>query len=452
MEKKFESVIEREIFNKFESSLDLDKFSLIIKDRWLTSNIQLIIDLVIYRESNPFAVVEIKGPYSELDNTKELVTLALAVTNARFGIITNGLDFYLYDRNEKDKGYEKVSFDKVTYVLNNPSEIFWEDQVHFRIQQIIIEASKKFMSKNTELIKLVKSKKFLEKIKFDATTFTFHFVEKNNEKSYEDDFFNVLLDKFQEDKICRYTSLRTIFEMLNNSSFRMNGLVGMNDKSEVNYFDSYLNGHEKPFSKESPSRISALNERYITSCTSIEKKDELTLWRLYSDDARGVCLVFAVNRKKLNSHVLLQKVSYADEDGIHCELEFLKSVKFEVEKLTGFTFEFRKANNWKHFFKPYEYSIEEEVRLLIIDKPLLEKISSNWLMTYSHSIISPYIDFKLNGDEFPIQLTEIILGPKCPEQETNVVQIKEMIKRKSKSKGAKKRKIGVSVSTIKHYR
>jgi hypothetical protein len=237
----------------------------------------------------------------------------------------------------------------------------------------------------------------------------------------------------------------------------MNGLVGMNDKSEVNYVETYLNGVEKPLIKEHHNTIIAINNKYITSCSKVARKDDLTLWRLYSDDATGVCLVFDVKRNNLNNHVLLQKVKYANEEGKHKELDFLKQIKEDVESITGYKFEFRKIGYWKHFFKPYHYSIEEEVRLLIIDDNSLIKIKSDLVLTFSHSIINPIIDFRLNSKSFPIQLKEILLGPKCPEQETNLVQIQEMIRRKKreiveKSFDSNLTNLKVELSKIKHYR
>jgi len=245
--------------------------------------------------------------------------------------------------------------------------------------------------------------------------------------------------------------------MLNYISFRMSGIVGMNDKSEVNYVDVYLNGVQKPISKEHPNTIIALNKRYITSCTKFSRKDDLTLWRLYSDDAKGVCLVFQVKQNNLNNHVLLQKVKYADKFGKHKELDLLKQIKENVETITGFKFEFRKIGYWKHFFKPFDYAIEEEVRLLIIDNDSLGKIKADWVRTYTHSIINPVMDFRLNSGSFPIQLREIILGPKCPEQETNLVQLQEMIRRKrreitEKSYDSNFNTLKVGLSEIKHYR
>lgn len=453
--KKFDSNMEKDVFQRFQSNLNHTSFNLVTKDKWKTSGTSLIIDLVIYKGGYPLAVVEVKGALTGgygLLLSKELVRMALSISNARFGIVTDNELFYVYDRNNKESDFVQSDFQSLIELLNQPGKIKIDKKVKDEIYEIILNSASMHLQEKNEFNQFLRSKNFSHNIAFDDESNTFYFVE-NNLGSFENKFFNKLLGEFNEKEVCRYTTLRSFFEMINNMSFRMNGLVGMNDRSEVNYFESYIDGFERPLSKETSSTISKINDRYITSCTLVEKKDDLTLWRLYSDDAKGVCLIFDINSKKLNSHVLLQKVKYADENGVHKELDFLKQFKEKVESLTGFKFEFRKTGNWKHFFKPYEYSIEEEVRLLIIDKPSLEKIKSDWVMTYSHSIINPIIDFKLNSVSFPIRLKEVILGPKCPEQDTNLVQIKEMIKRKLKdSIGTKRKKINVELSNIKHYR
>ncbi|MGY5255396.1 DUF2971 domain-containing protein, partial [Sphingobacterium spiritivorum] len=302
------------------------------------------------------------------------------------------------------------------------------------------------------------------RIQFDQNSNTYFFSDdEGGITSFENQFFNKMFGEVKETRICRYTGLRTIFDMLSYLSFRMNGLVGMNDKSEANYVENYLSRNndtiigERPLIKEHHNTISALNNRYITSCTRIEREDDLTLWRLYSEDATGVCLVFSVKKNNLSKYVLLQKVKYADKNGNHKELDFLKQIKIEVEALTGFKFEFRKLGYWKHFFKAFDYAVEDEIRLLIIDNDSLNKLKTDWVMTYSHSIFNPYIDFSLNSNDFPIQLKTILLGPKCPEQETNFVQIQEMIRRKKKiirngGKDSNLNDLKVEISNIKHYR
>lgn len=458
---RLDSIIEKIVFKRFKESLAETDITIKPQDKWETGLLKRRFDLVLYKGINPIAVIEVKG---NLQNKNFLaigtdqVRSALSITNARFGVVTDGNSFYFYDRNEKERDFALTPFDELIKAIKNPVKIKIHKKDKETVREIITSAAKEHLSNNKEFLQFIKSKSLVSKINFDEETSCYYFLENGEGVStFENQFFNKMLGEFNDTEICRYTSLRTIFDMLNFLSFRMSGLVGMNDRSEVNYVETYLNGVERPIIKEDPNHIIDINQRYITSCTRASKKDDLTLWRLYSEDAKGVCLTFDIKRENLNSHVLIQKVKYADRNGKHKELDFLKNIKDEVELKTGFKFEFRKIGYWKHFFKPFDYAVEEEVRLLIIDNNKIAKIKSDWIMTYTHSIINPFMDFELNSKSFPVFLKEIILGPKCPEQETNLVQIREMIRRKkievTKLKSdSDLNHLSVELSKIKHYR
>lgn len=459
--KRFDSQIEQEVFNRFDLALQDTELELKVNDRWKTPILLRYFDLVIYRGNNPLAVIEVKGSFENkniLARATDQVRSALSITNARFGIVTDNKQFFLYDRSIKDQDFQTVTFEEIINILLKPKTIRVIKKDIEHVSQIIKNAAEDHLTENQDLNMLVNSRTFLSKIKFNSERNSYYFVEdEGGISSFENQFFIKMLGEFKESKICRYTSLSSIFDTLNYQSFRMNGLVGMNDRTEVNYVESYLNGASKPLNKEHYNTVIAINNRYITSCSGVDRKDDLTMWRLYGDDAKGVCVVYDVQKRNLNSHVLLQKVKYADRNGKHKELDFLKQIKETVELTTGFKFEFRKIGFWKHFFKPYDYSIEEEVRLLVIDNKSLIKMKTDWVMTYTHSIVNPVIDFELNNPSFPVHLSEIVLGPKCPELETNMVQLKEMIRRKRKLISNKSiinslTKIKVELSEITHYR
>ena len=464
---RYDSEIELIVANRFKEALNQTSLEVRLQDSWETALLKRRFDIVIYKGVHPLAVIEIKGIYQSkniLARATDILRSALSITNARFGIATDNETFYFYDRNQKELDFFQLSFDEIIKRLVNPEKVKLQKNVREEVLNIIIQAANKYLQDNAEFLTFIKSKSFLSRIHFDQNSNTYFFSDDDGGiTSFENQFFNKMFGEFKVTQICRYTGLITIFDMLSSLSFRMSGLVGMNDKSEVNYVESYLNRDngnisiDKPLIKEHHNTIIAINNRYITSCSKIERKDDLTLWRLYSEDAKGVCLVFDVKKSNFNKHVLLQKVKYADEHGNRKELDFLKQIKVEVERLTGFKFEFRKLGYWKHFFKPHDYAIEEEVRLLIIDNDTLDKLKTDWVMTYTHSIINPVIDFRLNSKSFPIHLRTILLGPKCPEQETNYVQIEEMIRRKKKeikdnSHDSNLNNLKVELSEIKHYR
>lgn len=458
--------VERKVASQLDQALTNSSLTIASQDKWETPLMIRRFDFVIYKGVNPLAVIEVKSSLQ----TKNIIAIAtdqvrsaMSITNSRFGIVTDSEQFYLYDRNNRNDDFKLVSFDYLISQLIQPEKVKVSKQDRELISRIIIDAANQYLKHNQDFLAFITGKSFLSRIEFDEQTNTYNFSDDDGGiTSFENQFFNKMFGEFKDTQICRYTSINTIFEMLNNISFRMSGLVGMNDRSEVNYVESYLNQGSneiisKPLVKEHYNTISAINNKYITSCSALGRKDDLTLWRLYSEDAKGVCLIFDVRKANLGKNVLLQKIKYADENGSHRELDFLKNIKKEVEHATGFKFEFRKLGYWKHFFKAKDYAIEEEIRLLIVDNNNLNKLRTGWLMTYTHSILNPVIDFQLNSASFPIRLKQIILGPKCPEQETNLVQLKEMIRRKrreitERNLDSNFRGLGVELSKITHYR
>lgn len=425
-------------------------------------------DLVIHKWNSVLAVITFKkylGLRTSIFNTQNY-SLDAESMMARFDVIVDSSNIiFVNDKYKKSEDHIEMSFNQFVETISNPDTIKFGDSEKQKIKKMFLEIQEELLSDNLELRNFIKRKEFINSLSLKENSFSCFFEDnKTGISEFENQFFIALLGKFTDKQICRYTTVNTIFSMLNYMSFRMNGLVGMNDKSEVNYVDTYFKGIEKPLIEEHHSRISALNRRYITSCASINKKDDLTMWRLYADDSKGVCLTFDVNTKRTNDHVLIQKVKYADKNGKHPELEYILTLQNRISNVLGFYFQFRKLGIWKHFFKPYEYEIEDEVRLMVIDDDKIPKIKTDWVLTFTHNILNPIIDFQLNSSVFPIQLKEIMLGPKCPEQEINKVQFEEMLRRKRRfvretNNGLSKpkidcdlNKINIELSTIRHYR
>jgi hypothetical protein len=273
---QFESEIEIIVFNRLQTALDNSDLIIRTQDRWKTPLLIRRFDIVIYKGRNPFAVVEIKGNLQNknlLARATDQVRSALSITNSRFGIVTDNLKYYLYDRNKKEQDFVNITFDELISRLINPTKIEVNKKDREVVLNIIREASEKHLSQNQEFSSFINSKSFLSRIKFDTNSNSYFFSDDDGGiSSFENQFFIKMMGEFKDTQICRYTSLNTIFDMFNYISFRMSGLVGMNDKSEVNYVDVYLNGAQKPISKEHPNTIKALNNRYITSCTEITRK------------------------------------------------------------------------------------------------------------------------------------------------------------------------------------
>lgn len=406
---------EQETINRLlDSDLSKSPFSVTPHARWHTSTSVIEFNILISYKSTNVAVVEIMQSLQDaqsIEMAKIKIRDACHIHNCPLGIITDNIDFYIFEINNKDY-YQKCTSDNV--VNNILNHKFVHDLIYEQKYNCI-----KNVLENNGLKTFTKC--------FNKNDGNFYF-KRNKEEIF---WKQLLIQKHLTSTIYRYTSLETAFLILKNMTYRMYGIVSMNDKSEIDYVDAYCN------TKTNTSSNQLLNNSFISSCSIL--KDNLTMWRLYGDDAKGACLVFDIKTDSQKDFII-HEVSYADQQGNDPKLDIIKH-------LTQNDVIFKDIDKWKHFFKSKDYSIEEEVRLIFQDtfKSSIVK-NRDWIKTNDYSIINPYVEFDLfNTPQFPLQLKEIILGPKCPERETNIYQLQELIRRQ-------KLTISVKASNIKNYR
>lgn len=281
------------------------------------------------------------------------------------------------------------------------------------------------------------------------------------DEQIEEKLFKNLIGEYTEPDVCRYTSLGSLYYTLTNHTFRLNGLAGMNDKGERNFLQNaiYQNDIALVYKEWLKSNKDVEpDERFIMSCTSIKKFDHLEMWRLYAEDAQGVCLVFG--KKTLNEEFVLAPIRYdrcSDvKDDWMPQFKFIADVAQGLGE-KGLLFIFHKFEDWKIFVKSGEYNYEKEVRLVYKPKDSTTHKAKQWVLTTSNYIINPYVEFALTEAKatndgllmFPLKLKKIILGPKCPEAEVNKEQIKRLL---SLDPELRKMDIDVEISEIHNYR
>lgn len=93
----------------------------------------------------------------------------------------------------------------------------------------------------------------------------------------------------EPDEIAKYTTLDTLVAVLQSGKMRMNSIVSMNDKTEIGFLEEYIRNYKEDFDEECDKYLFA-DKEFITSFTT--RIDDLDMWRLYGDNARGVCMVF----------------------------------------------------------------------------------------------------------------------------------------------------------------
>lgn len=367
-------------------------------------------DIIIQKDIIPYAIIEV------IDNIEDSTSFQRAesklnylkqISSCRFGILTDNTTFYFCDYNIAPV-YLKKTFEEIVEYLIEP-----------------VNQHHKEYSCICNLLESNHLSFFADKLQYDKHFDEYMFCD----KTYENDFFSKVLNEGNSiTHLYRYTSLDTLISILNNRTYRICGIAGMNDKSEINYFDD-----ENISTKE-------VNSVFLSSFSSLQ--DDLTMWRLYGNDGEGVCLDFEVSEIE-NFHIA--KVNYAENNKLHTTRDLIKSLQQAGIK-------FQKLKIWKHFFKPEEYKTEKEIRLIYIEDnepngdKNIAKPQKTWIKTWSHSIIIPALDFNLMNNRFPLKLRKIILGPKLHEPTINQVQIEEMLSQK------KIQNVEVEISGIRSYR
>ena len=241
----------------------------------------------------------------------------------------------------------------------------------------------------------------------------------------EDELFKILLipnnDELNLKSVCRYTSLNSLFLTIKNGVQVMCSITCMNDKGETSYADKYVGFGA--FANTSKS-IKENNDCFILSCCNIEMKDNLTMWRLYGDDGKGVCLEYDVDLTKVDDKMFFfAPVSYGEAMGKHPALDFIREIRQWNEN--GWNFILNRWYIWKHFFKSHLFKEENEVRLLYLWTP--EGFGKGeWIMDSTNNIVSRTCVFPLREGRLPLTLNKAIIGPKCPEQISNVEQFNYM--------------------------
>lgn len=242
-----------------------------------------------------------------------------------------------------------------------------------------------------------------------------YFLRQNKEIKIID-YFLVKNEIDKEQEVVKYTSLQTLLATLTSGKIRINSIVGMNDKTETNFMIEMIKNFRESIEKEGDEYILA-NRKFITSFSG--KKDYLNMWRLYGDNARGVCLVFAPKSPQDGS---LRKIKYVAE-GDELILKINKLMTALKEKNINFCFNKMLSN--QHFIKHKDYVNEDEYRYYLeSDKP------AGWYINNDNNVMTPYVEKDLFGNganSFPFQLKSIILGPAMVAQDVNFFQIKTLL-------------------------
>lgn len=395
-------------------------------------------DLLLYFQNELIGIIEIKkGSLPRSIQSSQLKKWQNLVYEFEFYIIICENEAVIYNRNLSElKKFNNTLIEPLKYIanfyLNEKFDIKVTDETK---EKVIINQTKDYFKK---IFKKIINNDELERISnymhFDFLKYEVEFLE-----GTEILFFDSLLESPKiESKFYRYSSLESAFMTINSKKFMFSGIVGMNDITEVDYVENYLFKRTIEDHKKHWKHIESLNMKYIMSCTTLE--DDLTFWRLYGDDFQGASL--EMNLLENNSNFIIKKVSYADRYGKDKILEPITEFYNYIYNNFRLKLMFKNIDTWKHFFKPYDYSVEKEVRILYKGDIKDERI---WNLTYSHKILNPFAFVEMA--ETPFKLRKIYLGRKQVSCSTNEYQFKQLLRERSLNKD-----VDVVLSKITNYR
>lgn len=218
-------------------------------------------DLIIKAGKRNIAALEIKSSKHLIKSTVNFSTDYYLFFKIRYFIYTNGIIFYFFDRFDNPR--KPIKTDSDGFVRRMCSQISQESIRNLKssaakiIEEEIRSASNKF-PKCLELVSNY-SNKIIQELKL-APDYSLYFEGgKTDVDSFEHQFFLKLLDNNIPDFIYRYCSFNRTFQVLNDDTIAMHGLPGMNDTTEPNYIDNYLNETNDNFWDLPPQSIAAIN-------------------------------------------------------------------------------------------------------------------------------------------------------------------------------------------------
>lgn len=299
---------EQEVIQKIGELLPVGFFL----SREVRINKRYVADAVIYHGRMPFAIVEIKRKITNLgdfDMGYRTLQLYSEGNTAIHKILTDGYIAIDY-KNIKFNGIRSLLPEKIKDFQSFFNDLFGiskkeEENVDDKLVEDLYGKMKEQIEKNFK----VNSKDFFKNLTKDQVKYGIEISSIGQitfKEEFEKKFFEGLLGTYTKDSVCRYTSYSTINRILSDKKASACSIVGMNDKSECYYVNQYFDKLDLLSKKNistkdymqlvasSPTVIEDLNGYMIMSCTDIDQLDKLNMWRLYGDEAKGVCITYTV--------------------------------------------------------------------------------------------------------------------------------------------------------------
>lgn len=440
MEQNYKAVPESEVehFLRAKFSNDLGPaFEVVAEYRDKENHCQ---DIAILHNRKLIAFVECKRNAQEFVQSfrvRQWLEVLFKNHEAEYYFVADRTECFLY----RPDNYvpQKLTINEAVSIISSARKIAKDPPTLAEIQSLLRDVAKnhKLVEKIRPFADGLKSKD----IEIDTVTSSFSF---STDK--EDELFLILLERVTGSKLCRYTTIDSLFELFKNEKQNMCNIVCMNDRGEYSYADNYVFGR---YPQVGTKDFNELDNCFILSLLDKTQEENLTMWRLYGADAKGACITYEAGRSIMGgmyNQFFLARVSYGQKNKKHPKLEFIKAL-ISALNIRGWSFTLRRWNIWKHFFKSYLFAVEKEVRLMYYDAPVSRTMKDDykWIKNPESQIVSKMqlFDFKV----FPMRVEYVKVGPNCREVALLARQFETMAKSTSSLS-----KVMVGYSRIEDYR
>lgn len=243
--------------------------------------------------------------------------------------------------------------------------------------------------------------------------------------------------------IYHYTTVDTFLKILDSKTIWASDLSKMNDPQEVTIGIELIKKiYQKKFPDllhwfENDRFVGLDNEQLLLGCSFSENPDDLSQWRAYGDDGKGVDI--GINPNVLSASNTLTTPSFYKEDErtssfvhfhkvIYCKKEFENSVEELLNDIGDFISD--RVESFKLSigllrlacsFKSYFYKSEQEVRAIIehskrselcLDDSLTKHKLFDVKFRLSQFGLVPYCNVNLSNENVN-SIQTVKLGPKC---------------------------------------
>ncbi len=218
---------------------------------------------------------------------------------------------------------------------------------------------------------------------------------------------------YKEDlEFIHFTSQDKLKLILQTEQLRLFNLSSQNDKEEFKFAARVL-GDQDSYHELSRKRI------YSLSMCQLEILNDLTMWRLYAENTKGIALKIRIsNDPEKWKKYHLSKVHYGEIE----KIETYKIEKRQFEEKNNFRFSLN-LDRFMAFHKSEHFKVEKEIRLIhfsepnkkmfsFTPRPLKEKdFASHIEINLENEIRGRKKEIESKVEKPSIIITEIILGP-----------------------------------------